>query len=126
MHIHDVMPDGGSGRSSAQREQPLVPLEELDTLTPEQIALLHDRGILYVQEILAMLANEETRGVLAKYLGLSRRETSALEEEAQALLTPEEVRSLRKPVPRYPLGAEDYRRQEVEKEKEDRSKGDKG
>ncbi len=113
MHTHGISAENGSGKSDGGSSTP-VPLEELSGLTMKQIGMLHDRGILYVQELLAMLSNEETEGLLVAYLGLSRRETSELKEECKSLLTPEELRSLTRPVPRYPLGAEDYRRSEIE------------
>ncbi len=111
MQISGVSAGNGSGHSE-KRELP-IPLEELSSLSMKQIAMLNDRGILYVQELLAMLSNDATREPLIKYLGLSRREAAQLEDEAESLLTPEEIRSLKRPVPRYPLGAEDYRRTEI-------------
>lgn len=116
MHIRDISAES-TGENRSKEPSPPVPLEELGTLTMKQIGMLHDQGILYVQELLAMLSNEETRNLLTKYLGLSRREASALEEECKSILTPEELRSLERTVPRYPLGAEDYRRSEIERGK---------
>ncbi len=106
-----------SGEAGKKQKTPPTPLEDLKTLSPEQISLLHGLGVTYVQEVVSMLADEETRKYLLKYLHMSRRNADELEKEADFLLTPEESKALRKKPAPYPLGAEDYRRAEIEKKK---------
>ena len=109
--------DSAPGEAGKKQKTPPMPLEDLKTLSPEQINLLHGLGVTYVQEVVSMLADEETRKYLLKYLHMSRRKADELEKEADFLLTPEESKSLRKKTPPYPLGAEDYRKSEIEKKR---------